>query len=76
VEGGKAHEFVVGVLGVSAGVAGQAHDGVAVDPNEALRLTDTAALSQVGEDGVGDRVVEPAVEQGGAPCLPTWMRES
>jgi hypothetical protein len=66
VEGGKAHEFVVGVLGVPAGVAGEAHDGVAVDADEALGLADAAALAEVGEDGVGDRIVEPAVEQGGA----------
>ena len=69
MEGGKAYEFVVGVLGVSAGLAGQAHDGVAVDPDEALGLADAAALAEVGEDGMGDRLVEAAVEQGGALAL-------
>ena len=42
----------MGVLGVPTGVAGQAHDGVAVDPDEALGLADAAAVAEVGEDGV------------------------
>jgi hypothetical protein len=59
----------VGILGVLAGLAGQARDGVPVDPDESLGLADAAALAEVGEDGVGDRIVEAAVEQGGALAL-------
>jgi hypothetical protein len=39
------------------------------DPDQALGLADAAALAEVGEDGVGDRIVEAAVEQGGALAL-------
>jgi hypothetical protein len=43
VSGGKGHELVVDVPGVLAGLAGQPHDGVAMDADE--------ALDQMLEDG-------------------------
>jgi len=51
--GGKSHEFVVGLLGVPAGLEGQADDGVLVDAREAAGLADADALLEVGEDGDG-----------------------
>jgi hypothetical protein len=51
VSGGKSHVLVVGVSGVLAGQAGQPHDGVAMDPDEAFGLTDAVAFDQMLEDG-------------------------
>ena len=51
VSGGKSHEFVVGVPGVLAGLAGQPHVGVSVDADEPLGLADPVALDQMLEEG-------------------------
>jgi len=69
VLGGKGHELVVGIAGVDAGAAGQAHHGVAVDAGQPFGLADAAALVQVRQDGVGLLGRQPAVKQGGALAL-------
>jgi hypothetical protein len=66
VWGGKAHEFVVSRPGVIPGQPAQAHDGVAVDADEALGLADAAAVVEVGEQGAGLVLIEPGGEQGRA----------
>lgn len=45
---------------------GQADDGVAVDADEPLGLSDAAAVVEVGEDGTGLLVGEPAIKKGRA----------
>jgi len=66
VEGGKGHEFVVALSGVAAGPHGVADDGVLIDPRQAGRLADAAAVLQVGEDGHGLGVGQAGAEQGSA----------
>jgi hypothetical protein len=51
VSGGKGHELVVGVSGVLSGQAGQPHDGIAMDPDEAFGLADTVAFDEMLQDG-------------------------
>jgi hypothetical protein len=51
VSGGKGHELVVDVPGVLTGLAGQPHDGVAMDADEPLGLTDPVALDEMLQDG-------------------------
>jgi hypothetical protein len=66
VSGGKAHQLVVQLLGVVAGAAGVADDGVLGDACEAARLSDAAALAEVLEDADDAVIGESGVEQGGA----------
>jgi hypothetical protein len=69
VRGGKGGLLVVQPPGVGAGQAGEAHDGVAVDADEAFGLADAAAVGDVGRDGPGLVIRQAGVEQGGALAL-------
>jgi hypothetical protein len=69
VWGGNAHELVVGRPGVLAGLAAEPGDGVAVDADEAVGLSDAAAIVEVGQDGGGLVIGQAAVEQGSALAL-------
>jgi hypothetical protein len=66
VAGGKSHEFVVGLLGVAAGLEGVADDGIFIGARQAGGLPDTAAVLEVLEDGEGFVVGQACAEQGGA----------
>jgi hypothetical protein len=66
VRGGKRHEFVMSVVGLLSGGAGQSDDGVAVDADEASGLADAIALGQVLRDGDGRRLGEVRAIQGRA----------
>lgn len=61
--GGKAHEVVVGVVGVVPGQSAQTHHRVAVNANQPLGLADAAALVEVGQDTQGSLVIQAGVEQ-------------
>jgi hypothetical protein len=52
-----------------AGQAGEAHDRVAMDADEAFGLADAAAIGDVGQDGLGLVIRQAGVEQGGALAL-------
>src|SRR3954454_14381205 len=69
VRGGKGGLLVVQPLGVGAGEAGEAQDGVAVDADEAAGLAGGAAVGDVGQDGPGLVIRKAGVEQGGALAL-------
>src|SRR3954451_20037209 len=69
VEGGKGHEFVVALPGVAASPQGIADGGVLVDPRQAGRLADAAAVLEVGKDGDGLGRGQSGAEQGGAFAL-------
>jgi hypothetical protein len=69
VRGGKSHELVVSVVGVIAGQPGEPDDRVAVDTDEALGLSDAAALAEVLEHGAGLVLGQVGVEQGRALAL-------
>jgi hypothetical protein len=69
VRGGKSHELVVSVAGVSSGDLRQAGDGVAVDVDQASGLSDAAALGEVLEHGAGLLVGQVGMEQGRALAL-------
>src|SRR5262245_37865474 len=60
--GGKSHDVVVEVVGVAAGLHGQADDGVLVHPRQAAGLADAHAFVEVGQDGEGFRLGQAAVE--------------
>jgi hypothetical protein len=66
VAGGKSHDLVVGLPGVSAGARGIADDGILIDADQACRLAHPAALVEVLEDrqGLGGR--QAGSEQSGA----------
>jgi hypothetical protein len=53
------------VVGMTTSGAGQPHDGVARDADEAARLSDAATLVEVLEDGEGLVLRHAAVEQRG-----------
>jgi len=63
VEGGKAHEFVVELLSMSARDQCEADHGVLVNAHQPGRLADTTAIRQVSQDG--ERLVagQAAIEQ-------------
>jgi hypothetical protein len=69
VSGGKAHQLVVELLGVAAGLEGEADDGVLADPDQAGGLADADALGEVGQDGEGLVGGQAGVEQGRALAL-------
>src|SRR5262249_24061231 len=69
VEGGKAHQLVVGRLGVLAGQPPQARGGAAVAADEPFGVADAAPLLEVGQDGARLVVVEPAGEERRALAL-------
>jgi hypothetical protein len=63
VEGGKAQQLVVELLGLVARPPGIANDGVLIHAGQAAGLTDATAFVEVGED-VKDLVVgESGVEE-------------
>jgi hypothetical protein len=64
VEGGKAHQLVVELAGVAAGAQGEAVDGVLADADQAGRLSNAAAVGEVGEDGEELVGGESGAEQG------------
>jgi hypothetical protein len=51
---------------MAANGTGQSDDGVAMDPDEPLGLSDAATVVEVGEDGASLLVGEPAIEEGRA----------
>ena len=62
------------VAGVTSGGTGQSDDGVAMDTDEPLGLSDAVALGQVVEHGMRLVIGKPTVEQGsdfafGEACL-------
>ena len=63
VRGGKAHEVVVGSLGVRPGLAAEPHHGVLVDVEQPAGLADAATILEVLQDGQGLVRREVAVEQ-------------
>src|SRR5262249_54023373 len=63
VWGGKGHPFVVQPLGVLAGQAGQAPDGVLVDADQACGLADAAAVGEVLQDRQERVARQAGVEQ-------------
>ena len=69
VEGGKGHEFVVGLPGVRAGPQGVADDGVLIDAGQAGGLADAAAVLEVLEDGQGLLRRQSRAFQGGSLSL-------
>jgi hypothetical protein len=69
VEGGKAHEFVVSCLGVSAGLASQTRDGALVDLEQAAGLSDAAAVVEMLQDGEGFVLGQMGLEQRRALAL-------
>jgi hypothetical protein len=69
VSGGKAHQLAVELLGVAAGPAGEADDGVFADPDQAGGLADADAFGQVGQDSQGLVGGQVGVEQGRALAL-------
>ena len=69
VAGGKSHEFLVGLLGVGAGLEGVANDGVLIDARQASGLPDATTVLEVLEDGNGFVVGQSCAEQGGALAL-------
>ena len=71
VSGGKGHELVVGVPGVLSGLAGQPHDGVAVDADEPFGLADAVALDQVF---AGRRRPSPGASRSGTAACPCVRR--
>jgi hypothetical protein len=54
---------------MAAGGAGQSDDGVAMDPDEPLGLSNAATVVEVGKDGASLVVGEPAIEEGRALAL-------
>jgi hypothetical protein len=50
------------VVGMAANSTGQSDDGVAMDPDEPLGLSNAATVVKVGEDGASLLVGEPAIE--------------
>jgi hypothetical protein len=69
LSGGKGHELVVDDPGVLAGQAGQPHDGVAMDPDQAFGLADPVTFDQMLEDGDHFLRGEAGVGQGSALAL-------
>jgi hypothetical protein len=67
--GGKSHALVVDLLGVAAGLEGQADDRVLVHPGQPAGLADADAFLDVSQDGDGFIFGQAAVEQGGALAL-------
>lgn len=66
MEGGKAQQLIMELLGLVARPQGIANDRVLIHAGQAAGLTDTAAFLEVGQD-VKDLVVrESRVEQGRA----------
>jgi hypothetical protein len=55
----------VEVVGVAAGLPGQADAGVLVHPRQATGLADADTFVEVVQDGEGCRLGQAAVEQGG-----------
>jgi hypothetical protein len=66
VEGGKGHEFVVGLPGVLSRLEGVADHGVFIDSSQAGGLPDATAVLQVLEDIEGLLVGESGAKEGGA----------
>jgi hypothetical protein len=56
----------VEVLGVPAGLEGEADDGVLVHPGQATGLADADPFLEVGQDGDGLVIGQTAVKQGAA----------
>jgi hypothetical protein len=54
---------------MTASGTGQADDGVAMDPDEPLGLSNAATIVEVGQHGAGLVVAEPAVKKGCALAL-------
>jgi hypothetical protein len=69
VLGGKSHELVVELLGVVAGQAAVADDGVFTHPDQAGGLADADPLGDVLQDGHDLVLGQAGVEQGGAFAL-------
>jgi hypothetical protein len=57
------------IVGVTSGGTGQSDDGVAMDTDEPLGLSDAVALGQMVEHGVCLVFGEPTIEQGCALAL-------
>jgi hypothetical protein len=73
VRGGKAHEFVVGVVGLLAGHADQAGNGVLVGVGEAPRLPSATALLEMFQNRGGALQTEMGTLEGGALQLGEGM---
>jgi hypothetical protein len=69
VEGGKAHQLVVELVGVAAGEQAEAANGVLADADQAGGLADATAVGEVGEDGQELGAREAGAEQGRALAL-------
>jgi len=69
VRGGKSHELVMSVAGMSSGHLRQAGDGVSVDVHQASGPSEDVALGEVLEHGAGLLVGQVGLEQGRALAL-------